>query len=215
LKTDELIDHLVADVRPVRRLMDPSWRAASWMAAAGVAVAVGALYFGLRRDLAVMWRDPLWLVRLALLSATAGLAVLTACRLAIPGYERRARVRWWPIVPLGALIAVSLAEVVTSAMTGTLGSPLRNWMCVRKMAVTGAAPALLAVLLVARAAPIEPRWTMLLGGLAAGAAGVVASEIACPVHAPIHILLWHILPIALFALAGAAIGELLWRRQRE
>jgi hypothetical protein len=213
LKTDELIDRLVADVRPVRRLIDPSWRAALWLAAASVAVALGALYFGLRRDLAEIWGDPLWVVRLALLSATAGLAALTACRLAVPGYERRARVRWWPIVLFGVLIALSMAEVVTSAMTGTFGSPLRNWMCVRKMMVTGAAPALLAVLLVARAAPIEPRWTLLLGGIAAGAAGVLASEIACPVHAPIHILLWHILPIAVFALAGAAIGELLWRRR--
>ena len=69
------------------------------------------------------------------------------------------------------------------------------------------------MVLIHRAAPIEPRWTALLGMLAAGAAGALASEIACPIHSPIHILLWHVLPVANLACLGVAAGSVLrtWR----
>ena len=161
-----------------------------------------------------MWRSPMLLARLALLAATLWLAVTTAFRLAVPGGELRAWARWWPLVALGALVALSMAEVRDGAVTGTMGSPLRSWMCVRKVAFAGAVPAVLAIVLIQRAAPIEPRWTALLGVLAAGAAGALTSEMACSIQSPIHILLWHLLPIAVFALVGAVIGGLLWRRRR-
>jgi hypothetical protein len=73
--------------------------------------------------------------------------------------------------------------------------------------------------LIQRAAALEPRWTALLGVLAAGAAGALTSELACPIGAPMHIFLWHVLPVALSAGVGAIAGSVLlawlrrsWRR---
>jgi hypothetical protein len=212
VKTDELIEHLVAEAKPVRRLADPSRRAVWWTAAALAATALGVGYFGVRRDISEVWRNPLVITRLALLAATLWLAVTTAFRLSVPGRELRAWARWWPLVALGALVSLSAAEVLTGAVTGSMGSPLRGWMCVRKVAFVGTLPAVLAVVLIQRAAPLEPKWTALLGVLAAGAAGALTSEMACPIHAPIHIFLWHVLPVAVFAVLGAVIGSLLWRR---
>ena len=73
-----------------------------------------------------------------------------------------------------------------------------------------------AVLLIQRAEAVEPKWTALLGVLAAGAAGALTSELACPIKAPIHIMLWHVLPVALSAGLGAVVGSLLlaWARRR-
>ena len=212
MKTDELIEHLVAEARPVRRLADPWRRAVWWTAAALAATALGVGYFGLRRDMAEAWRSPMVMARLVLLAATLWLAVTTAFRLAVPGRELRVWARWWPLVALGALVSLSAAEVLTGAVTGTMGSLLRSWMCVRKVAFVGTLPAVLAVVLIQRAAPLEPRWTALLGVLAAGAAGALTSEMACPIHAPIHVFLWHVAPVAVFALVGALVGSLLWRR---
>ncbi len=82
------------------------------------------------------------------------------------------------------------------------------------MAFTGTVPAILAVALIQRAEAVEPKWTALLGVLAAGAAGALTSELACPIRAPIHIMLWHVLPVALSAGIGAMVGSLLlaWAR---
>jgi hypothetical protein len=213
VKTDELIERLAAEGTPVRRLPDPSRRAMWWTAAALVATTLGVLYFGVRRDMAQAWYTTLLPVRLAQLAATWWMAVTTAFRLAVPGREVRAWARWWPLVALGALVSLSAAEVLTGAVTGSMGSPLRSWMCVRKVAFVGTIPAMLAVVLIHRAAPLEPRWTALLGVLAAGAAGALTSEIACPIHAPIHIFLWHVVPVVAFAIVGGVIGTFLWRRR--
>ena len=213
MKTDELIERLVADAQPVRPLADPSRRALWWTAAAVTATVAGICYFGLRGDAAEMWRNPMLLARLALLGATLWLSVTTALRLAVPGAEPRAWARWWPLMALGALVSLSAAEVLTGAVTGSMGSPLRSWMCVRKVAFVGLVPAILAVVLIRRAAPLEPRWTALLGLLGAGAAGALTSEMACPLAAPLHVFLWHIVPVGVFALVGAGVGAVLWRRQ--
>ena len=52
--------------------------------------------------------------------------------------------------------------------------------------------------------------------LAAGAAGALTSELACPIKAPIHIMLWHVLPVALSAGIGAVVGSILlaWARNK-
>lgn len=210
MKTDELIERLVADAQPVRRLIEPTRRAALWTALALVCTGVGVLHFGLRGDAAEAWRDAGFLARLVLLACTLWLAVTSSFRLAVPGRDLRAWSRWWPLVALGALVAVSAAEVLAGAVAGTMGSPLRSWTCVRKVTFVGAVPALLAVIFIHRAASVEPRWTALLGLLAAGAAGALTSEIACPLRAPIHIFLWHVLPVAGFACLGVGAGAVLW-----
>jgi hypothetical protein len=144
-----------------------------------------------------------FLLRVALLAATMWLSVVCAFRLSIPGADLRAWSRWWPIVGLGALISVTAAELVIVAAVGEVGSPLRSWTCVRKLAFVGAIPAVVAVVLIQRAAPLEPRWAAMLGVLAAGAAGALTSELACPIRLPMHVMLWHVLPVAVFAVLGA------------
>lgn len=215
VSTNALIERLVADVKPVRRLLDPTRRAALWTAVALVFVCLGLAWFGIRHDIDTAWQSPDYLLRLALLVSTMWLSVVTAFRLAVPGRELRAWTRWWPIVALGALVAIAAGEVVSGAFFGTMGSPLRAWMCVRKVAFVGTIPAILAVVLIQRAAALEPRWTALLGVLAAGAAGALTSELACPIRTPIHIFLWHITPVALFGVAGVLVGSVivLWARR--
>jgi hypothetical protein len=217
VNTDQLIERLVADVKPVRRLLDPLQRAALWVAVALVCVTLGLLHFGVRRDIATAWYDVSFLLRLALLASTMWLAVIAAFRLAVPGRDTRAWSRWWPIIGLSVLVALAAGEVVAGALVGEMGSPMRAWTCVRKVAFVGTLPAILAIVLIQRAQAIEPKWTALLGVLAAGAAGALTSELACPIRAPIHIMLWHVLPVALSAGIGVLAGSALlaWaRRQR-
>lgn len=213
MRTEQLIDRLVADAEPVRPLLSPARRAVLWSVIAGICVTLGVLHFGLRRDAAEAWYSTGVVLRLLLLAATTWLAVVTAFRLSVPGHDLRAWSRWWPLALLGVLVAAVAAEVVMGVAAGGAGSPLMAWRCVRKAAFVGAVPAILAIVLIHRASTLEPRWTALLGVLAAGAAGALTSELACPIHAPMHILLWHVLPVAAFAAVGALLGLLFWTRR--
>jgi hypothetical protein len=212
VNTDQLIERLAADVKPVRRLMDPTERAALWTALALVAIALGAAWFGVRDDIATAWLEPGVLIRIALLASTMWLSIVTAFRLSVPGGETRAFARWWPLALLGVLTAVSAAELIAAWTIGEAGSPLRSWTCVRKVAFVGAVPALVSVALISRGFAIEPRWTALLGVLAAGAAGALTSELACPIHAPMHVFLWHIMPVVISTAIGALVGTLVVER---
>ena len=143
MNTDELISRLVADARPVRRVLDPTRRASLWVALSLVCVVLGVLHFGPRDDAADAWYATAVVLRIALLAATMWLAVVTAFRLSVPGFEGRVLSRWWPIIPLGILVAMSSGELVAAAMTGSAGAPLFAWSCVRKVATVGAIPAVL------------------------------------------------------------------------
>jgi hypothetical protein len=212
--TDQLIARLVAEAAPVKRLFDPRTRAAVWTALALVCIALGAAWFGVRDDLAGALTFAPFLLRVALLVATMWLAVVTALRLSVPGADQRAWTRWWPLLLLGALVAVTAAELGAVAAAGEMGSPLRAWTCVRKLTYVGALPALAAIVLIRRAAPIDPVWTALLGLVASGAAGALTSEIACPIRAPMHVMLWHVLPIAVYAAIGGLAVWLVVRLRR-
>jgi hypothetical protein len=215
VNTDQLIENLAADVAPVSQRLSSFRRATLWMAVALLCVAFGVAHFGVRRDIAEAWRTTDMLLRIALLASIAWLAVLTAFRLSIPGEDTRAWSRVWPLAILLVLVAVGTAEVFYAAAVGDPSAPMRAWMCARKVAFTGTLPAVLAIVLILRAAPLEPTWAAMLGVLAAGAAGALTSELACPIRTPMHILLWHILPVAISAGLGLAVGRavIAWTRR--
>jgi hypothetical protein len=213
LRTEELIGQLVAEAEPAAPFLSPVRRAFLWTVVAAVCVALGLVHFGIRGDEMSGWYRVGFALRLTLLVSTMWLAVVAAFRLSVPGEDQRAWARWWPILTLAILVAMVTADVLMAAAAGDLGSPMRAWKCVRKMSFVGALPAVLAIVLIQRAQALEPRWAILLGVLAAGAAGAVTSELACPIHAPIHVLLWHVLPVALSAVLGVALGMLFSTRR--
>jgi hypothetical protein len=208
LRTEELIDSLVATAEPATPFLSPVRRALLWCVVAAVCVSLGVMHFGVRGDEMSAWYRLGFTLRLILLVSTMWLAVVAAFRLSVPGYDLRAWARWWPVVTLALLVLMVTADVLVEAAAGQLGSPMRAWQCVRKMSFVGAVPAVVAIFLIQRAQAMEPRWALLLGVLAAGAAGAITSEIACPIHAPMHVLLWHVMPVALSAVLGAALGLL-------
>jgi hypothetical protein len=62
-----------------------------------------------------------------------------------------------------------------------------------------------------RAAPLEPGWTGLVAGIAAGVLPALAMQLAC-VDAPLHALRLHLAPVLAVAAAGALLGRLTLRR---
>jgi hypothetical protein len=208
LRTEELISSLAADVEPARPFLSPLRRAFLWSIVAFACVGLGLMYFGVRGDEMSGWYRLGFTIRLTLLVSTMWLAVVAAFRLSVPGEDPQAWSRWWPLVTLAILVLMVAADVALEAAAGGLGSPMRAWKCVRKMSFVGAFPAVVAIFLIQRAQAMEPKWAILLGVLAAGAAGAITSELACPIHAPIHVLLWHVAPVAASAVLGVALGLL-------
>ena len=146
---------------------------------------------------------------------TAGIA-LGALLLAVAC----AGVAWWRGKSLvgrsaGALVAVAvLAPIATYVWLVSWHSryvdPFSKfgWRCLSMNLVAGAALLGAALFLRKRTIAVHPSAAGAALGAAAGAFGGVTVDVWCPLTASPHVLVGHVLPIAILALSGALAGRL-------
>lgn len=194
-----LIDALVADVRPVRRLWSPGARLAVW---GGVGLLLFGLLLahGLRPDLPVRLREPLFLVDLVCIALLAALLAHRACTAAVPGVATSTLAT--TATALCALLVVGLAFLVPADPTTSPAAFVETGLvCLVNTAVLALLPVTVLLVAIRRGAPIRPGWA----GAAAGAAGWLMAyllvRVGCHVEDGMHLGVWHLLPGA----AGAAL----------
>jgi len=210
--TRTLIAALVDDLKPVRPLPPPWLRCVRSLAAVVVLTGVGVALLGVRFDT----RQPLGLVRfgphLGLELVTGVLAALVAFVLSVPGVPRAPAVRWVPVgVGVGWVLVLTGQLLLARGSTAAVNAGAFAGACFSTVTVVAALPAALLLLVVLRAAPLEPAWSAAFA--AAGAAGVAAfaTHFHCLNAGPAHALVSHAGPVV--ALAGiGALGGHLWQR---
>lgn len=212
MRTEELIQQLVADARPVQRLSPFKRRMAGWSVIAVTSFAVVLLVTGARRELGDAMVRADFMFETALLLLTAVSAAAGALMISVPGGERTSAFRWVPVILCVATILWAAGELVMAAATGApTGSLTFAWQCMMKTSMFAVVPGIALFVMLRRAAPLRAGWAGLLAVLATAAVGVLGANVACPNDRPVHMLLWHVLPLVLFAGAGAALGTWLLR----
>ncbi|MBB4518584.1 MULTISPECIES: NrsF family protein [Burkholderiaceae] len=197
MDTHTLIDALVADLIPVRRLFPPTLRLLGWLAVSIPAVATVVALQGVRSDLAMRFAEPTFLAEQAATVATAlvaGWAALAGC---IPGTARWKL--WAPVAPLCAWM-VSLGHQCWSdwVRVGTAGMMLRpDWMCLPDIAIAGAIPALAIVIAIRRGAGLTSA-PVLWGSLAAAALANAGLRLFHAEDAALMVIVWQFGSVALF-----------------
>jgi hypothetical protein len=212
MNTEDLITRLGDGLGPVRPLAPPWRRAAAWLGCAAAYVCGVVLIAWVRgRPLDGIGAD---VPQQAALMATAVAASVAAFASVVPASDSRALSI--PLIP-GMLVMAALfwGCMVDVRMLGTLGIGREtDWPCVVSITLGGALLWSLAVAMLRRGAPLTPRMSSLLAGVAAFS---VANLEAClsRSHAfTITILLWHGMTTALFVAVLAQVGGglLTWRK---
>jgi hypothetical protein len=212
MNTEDLITRLGDGLGPVRPLAPPWRRAAAWLGCAAAYVCGVVLIAWVRgRPLDGIGAD---VPQQAALIATAVAASVAAFASVVPASDSRALSI--PLIP-GMLVMAALfwGCMVDVRMLGTLGIGREtDWPCVVSITLGGALLWSLAVAMLRRGAPLTPRMSSLLAGVAAFS---VANLEAClsRSHAfTITILLWHGMTTALFVAVLAQVGGglLTWRK---
>lgn len=205
MKTEDVIRTLVADAEPVRRLPAEATRCARWAAAASSIVVLGALALGPRPDLASKAGDTRFLGEAAALLVLFVVSARAVFRLSVPGEERSLGTTALPSAALLLWAVVLLHRAWPLGSTpGFDLSP--GYRCVGRLLVLGISPAIIGFVLVRRAAPLKKAWTGALLGLASFSAAALGSRALCVIDRPEHVLLWHVLPVAVIASLGATLG---------
>ncbi len=206
MRTDDLIQTLAADARPVTPLRSPALRTLAWAIVAAGCIGAGVWIFGTRADLAEVSRGAGFLWISALAAITAGLSAHRSLLLSIPGAERAAILR---LIPAGIVLAWTTTLAWAATVDGQSGAIDPHWpACVSRIAGIAAIPALMLIALIRRAAPLTRTWTGALALAGATAAGALAIQAICPLDDAAHALRGHLSPV----LAATATGALAARR---
>lgn len=210
MKTETLIESLTLNVDPVKPLRSPSIRTLCWFAISLPYCAVILWMMSPRPDLALKLMDARYLIEQGAALLTAVAASFVAFRLTIPG---ETRLLILPIVPLavwlGSLFQGFLQEWFR---TGIASISLQNdWICLPAIVLAGAIPALSMVVMLRRGAPLAPRITVALGGLAAGALGNFGLRFFHQQDVSLMVLVWQFGTVALMSALCGLIGRRILR----
>jgi hypothetical protein len=207
MNTDEFIERLAANLKPVRPLRAPWARAVLWL---GVAIPyVAAVVWGKLTmvDPAQAANDTRFMVEQAATLATALTAAIAAFRSAVPGFDMR--ILLLPIAPLGLWLAsVGHGCVEDWLRLGADGLTIRpDWDCLPMATIIGIVPAAAIIVMLRRAAPLHPRLTLALAALAVASIANFGLQFAHVRDASIMVLVWHLGAAAALAALGGWLGK--------
>lgn len=198
--SDVLIAELVGGLEPVRPLRFGEGLALA-LAAAGISAAVVAGVFGLRTDWLAGVVNPVQILATGLFLGLALAATVTVVVMGRPQVGSDHRGWRWAAAMAGLLpLAGAIVGISRGAAAMSYDSMAQGAEC---FAVGGAASLLVFAMLVwwlRRGAPTAPDRAGLVAGVAAGAFGIFAFSLHCPINDIVHIGIWH--SMAVLAMAG-------------
>lgn len=203
--TDNLIDALTGELRPVRRLDPPLARAGRYLVLAFAFLLAIALAYGPTPLFFARLEDPMFLIPWFASIATGIAATIAVFHLAVPGAPRF--VFWLPVAPLTvwlATLGAGCLEELLAHGTAHLGT---SWHCMQVIAQTSLPLGLALGWMLRRAAPLAPVGTGALAALAVSAFASATLETFHALETATMILLWHGTTIAIVAGIGALWGK--------
>ncbi|KAA9385977.1 NrsF family protein [Neorhizobium galegae] len=211
-KTDDIIDALVGDLKPVPRHALARRFAAGALPALAVSLVLMLAILGLRIDMAEALMLPVFWIKSAYNALLATAAFLAAYQLARPDGSRG---RFFPFA--AAIVAIMTVVAVSQLMM----SPAETY---RTLIIGSSAPHCpLLIFLFAlpvfagnmwvlrRGAPTDLRLTGFIAGIAAGAAGAWVYSWFCTENGMPFVLVWYSLGILLTGILGSLLGPRLLR----
>jgi len=212
--TDHLIERLVAEAEPVRRLRPPLMRAALWLLAVTVVAATAIAAFADWSVFAERAGDSRLVVEMIATLATGMAAVVAAFELSLPDRSRR-----WLLLPLPTL-ALWLASsgfgcyrhwLVAGPSGWELGESANCFRFILAASLPLGASLLLAL---RRTRPIAPLPVGAAGGLGVGALAAFALQFFHPFDVTLIDLTVHVVAVALVVSLVTAAQRLSAREQR-
>jgi len=206
-KTPDLIDTLVQDATPVRRLRPPLVRAGLWLAFAAIVLGLIAIAHGLRPDFSDCMRQPLFVVGLLGALATGISAAVASFQLSLPDSSRL-----WIILPLPAL-ALWVVTIGYGCLTDwvsigpdsvRLGEAIR---CFATLLMTSVPLSIAMLAMLRYTALLRPLEVSVLGGLAVAAVTAFALSLLHDLDATVMILIWNLGAAAFIASLGSLFGR--------
>jgi len=204
-ETEDLIRELAERGQSVRPLAQPWRRAAAWLAIAVPSALLVMVMMPGRGDWVSRLLMPRVLSEEVFALAMGVLAAIAAFASVVPGYNRK--VLFLPLVPLALWLGgLGQGSVRDWLQLSVHGFSMRiEWVCLPATIMAGAVPAIAMAVMLRRGAPLTPRLSTLLGGLAAAGLGNLGVCVTHHAYGNVLVLVWHVgIVVALTMMLGSA-----------
>lgn len=205
--SNELIHSLAASLKPVK-VLRYSWKEYSVALLAGLfSVLAGIALSGVRPDIQNVVLSASFITQSIALLVLAILSTVSALQMSIPSLEK-------PVSQKIAVVTLFFWTVTIVYLLLNSNSPFAGWgfACAREIALSSITPTAILFILT-RTSVILDRlssgWLILTAGAAYGA---IATQFSCSMSDPLHLLIWHALPVFLIGLIGMAVGILIIKK---
>jgi hypothetical protein len=205
--TETLIRALAGQTPRGQPLARPWMRAVAWLAIAVPSALLVVVMMPGRGD----WVSRLLLPRVvgeeAFALTTGILAAIAAFASVVPGYDRR--VLFLPLVPLALWLGgLGQSSVRDWLQLTSQGFSMRSeWVCLPATMMAGAVPAIAMAVMLRRGAPLTPRLSTLLGGLAAAGLGNLGVCVTHHGYGNVLVLVWHVSIVLLLTIVVGSAGR--------
>jgi hypothetical protein len=207
-----VIERLVADAQPVRRLRPPTLRAALWLLAVTAVAAAAILLFSDLGVVADRLRDPKLQVEMVATLLTGIAAVLAAFHLSLPD-----RSPAWVLLPL-PFLAVWIASSGYSCYRHWISFGPGGWElgesahCLRFMLAVSLPLGVSLLLLLRQAAPLTPVRVAAVAGLGIGGIAAFLLQFFHPFDVTFMDLAVHLGAVAVVVLVASLVERVAQRR---
>ena len=197
----DLIDALVADLRPVKPLRT---RDGTVLVAMAVVISVAAVAT-VKGLWAGAWNgkvSDIFLIVNGLLAVLGIVCTVGVLASATPRIGNRHDGPRWGLAMIGVVPMAALFHALTGHGQGAiLGDPF-GMSCALNAVMASLPVAGTLVWWLRRGAPVSPNLAGLFVGVATGSFGSLAYGLSCPIDTMAHIGVWHIVPVAICGLIG-------------
>ena len=210
--TELIIERLVADARPVRRLRPPTLRAALWLLAVAAVAAAAILLFADLAIVAVRLHDPKLVIEMIATLLTGIAAVVAAFHLSLPD-----RSPTWALLPL-PFLAAWIASSGYSCYRHWLSFGPGGWeigesaQCFRFILAISLPLGISLLLLLRRAAPLTPVRVAAIAGLGIAAIAAFVLQFFHPFDVTFMDLAVHLVAVTIVVAAASLVERAAQRR---
>ncbi len=208
MATDDLINKLTSDLKPVKRLPPVSLRVAVVTVAtiAILAAAVFGVTHGPRPDLSQKIDTMGYAAQVASFFIAGLCAAFAAFKLSIPD----TKIRPLTYAAIGLASAIWGFQILTLVLDGGISHiDVAERNCLTDLSLFMIAPLGVIGFMMTRGAPIWRGWAGYAMVLSVGSFSAIAMRFLCPNDSPAHLLVWHFLPVIVFSIAGIFLGKIL------
>lgn len=209
MKTDDLINQLGTQAKPVKPLRSPLMRTMIWLFVLSICMVTGIVMTGLRHDFMDMLMHPIFILEMVSLLIAGICAVIATFQLSVP-CEKVSPVTWALLGISSTLLLTRMAicfiyatpEGFDTYFNSAVGLPI-----ILEALAMSLIPAIILFWLIKKGAPVRSGLTAVAGLLTLASFAAMGCRSICPMNDPAYIVVWQGLPFMVLIILGLFIGR--------